>query len=75
MQDDLLVLGADEMVHDVGRGCIASGVAEPLRTDETLPPLFEAAERQKRDVLIPATTLRSARSPVYFHGYSRHIGC
>ena len=36
MQDNLLMLGADEMVDDVGSRCVSTGVAEPFRAYEAL---------------------------------------
>ena len=36
MQNDFFVFRSYEMIDDVRGGCITSGVAEPLGTDETL---------------------------------------
>ena len=36
MQRDLLVLGADEVVDNVGTGSGSAGIAEPLVADKTL---------------------------------------
>lgn len=35
MEDNLLVLCADKMVHYVGRRGVAPGIAEPLGADKT----------------------------------------
>jgi hypothetical protein len=35
MQNDLLVLGSNKVVDDMGGGCIPSRVAKPLGADET----------------------------------------
>ena len=36
MEDDLLVFGTHKMVHDVRGRCVATGVAEPFGTYQTL---------------------------------------
>ena len=38
VQDDLLVLRFDQVIHDMRRRCVASGVAEPFGAMQALRP-------------------------------------